>query len=119
MFLETLRAQSAERLGVLDRVKALKTDLLRIEGILQAEIEVRKVFDSIYVTMYLKHTDIYGLGFREYFAARRRQLDDIMKTCETHGLRDSGDRMDDDGMRWRMVFSADFSWFLKTAKEGA
>lgn len=103
--------RDAVRYGILNRMESLESDLLSIPGIVNVEFDIRDHSDGIrQVILIPKYSIDPSLGIFEWFDARREQLDAIIAVCKEHGLRSSGDRIEDMGSHWYIVRSCDSSW---------
>ena len=100
--------QQAMRFGILDRMQELEDDLMKVEGIVNVEFDIRDYCEIREVILIPK----YHIDFHrdDYFAARRKQLQDIAAVCLSHGLRPSGDRIEDYGEHWYIVRTCDKTW---------
>lgn len=105
--------QDARRYGILDKLQALEDDLMKIPGIINVEFDVRDYGEfgrTRFVILIPKYDIDISLEPEAYFKARRDQRQAIIDTCERHGLRSSGDPIEDMGAHWYIVRSCDASW---------
>ena len=98
----------ALRFGILDRMQALENDLSMIPGIVHTEFDIRDYRELRQVILIPKY-DI-DVNLEDYYMVRRLQLQSIFNTCEKHGLRPSGDTIEDMGEHWYIVRSCDKTW---------
>lgn len=126
--------KTAERFGTLPRLVALESDLLKIPGVVRDEFddgcylgvdnfdEIPQVcacirFSFPPFTAPAVNPDAPVRDRLESFLSachsdtQRRQncIDEIIRTAERHGLTRSGDRIEDYGAHWYIVFNA-FGW---------
>lgn len=102
-------AQTAERYGIRERLEALETDLLTINGVSSVEFDLDSIPDRIpYIIMLIG----YGIDPRreDYFPARSAMLARIVETCNTHDLHSTGDRIEDYGEHYYIVRQQGASW---------
>ena len=98
----------ALRYGILDRMQALEDDLSKIPGIVHTEFDIRDLGEIRHVILIPKY-DIPATT-PDYFSVRRLQLQTIFNVCEKHGLRPSGDPVEDMGEHWYIVRTCDKTW---------
>lgn len=109
----------AKRFGILDRMQALEDDLMKIDGIVNIEFDIRDCCEIRHVIL-IPQYDI-DVRREDYFDARRKQLNEIVAVCKAHGLLNSGDRIEDYGAHWYIVRTCDDEWdaaFEKCTTEG-
>jgi hypothetical protein len=98
----------ARRFGILDRMQALENDLCEIKGIIHVEFDIRGYNEFRQVILIPKY-DILAAN-PDYFAVRRLLLQSIFNACEKHGLRPSGDTVEDMGEHLYIVRTCDSAW---------
>lgn len=99
---------AAERFGILDRLQALESDLLKIDGISNIEFDIANYREVHQVIIVLKYDA--GAFDKGYYARRNRQLIAILTACVIHDLRNSGDRIEDYGEHWYIVRDCGETW---------
>jgi len=103
--------KDAVRWGILDKMEALEKDLLRIQGIVCVEFDIRGYGDGIRQVILIPQYFVDpALEVARYYEARYQQLVSILTTCADHNLYPSGDRIEDMGQHWYIVRSCGPSW---------
>lgn len=107
--------KKAERLGILDKLRALDSDLLQVEGISGIEYDLDGYADLGQVILIPR----YDAGKLDdgYYRRRSQQLVKILSVCSLHGLRPSGDTIEDYGEHWYIVRDTDNTWPLVKAQQ--
>ena len=102
--------KDAIRYGILDKMMSLESDLVQIHGIGHVEFDIRDYGELHQVILIPEYKiDPAKEGFA-YFAARTKLVDDIVNVCSSHGLKRSGDRIEDMGCHLYIVRDCDKTW---------
>lgn len=100
----------ARERGILDRMEALETDLMKIEGIVEIPVDLDNYGDSgMYQVILVPKYDI-DVRREDYFEARMQQRKVIIETCMRHDLWPTGDRIEDYGEHWYFVRQCGKTW---------
>ena len=126
--------KTAEHFGLLPRLTTLEKDLLQIPGVVRDSLDegcylgvdnfsdIPQVCACIafsfppFVAPEYDESDTIRERAEKFTAAseahsqlRRNCLQSIIETCQRHGLTRSGDRIEDYGAHWYIVFNA-YNW---------
>lgn len=100
----------AIRYGILDKMLGLESDLMKISGIVHVEFDIRDYAEIGQVILIPEYSiDPAKEGFA-HFAARTKLVDEIVTVCSSHGLKRSGDRIEDMGSHLYIVRNCDETW---------
>ena len=113
MLYDNRSEKDAIRYGILDRMEALENDLMKAEGIVDVEFDIRDYGDPalwrhpqiILVPKY--HIPVTS---ETYFDDRKKQLENIFGVCLSHDLHSTEDRVEDMGAHWYIVRKCGKSW---------
>lgn len=100
--------QQAAEFGILDKMQALETDLLKIEGVSDIDFDL-DYYDEIHQVILIPRYNVPD-GPGNWFKLRANQLARIVEVCENHGLLNSGDRIEDYGEHWYIVRNCSIGW---------
>lgn len=100
--------EAAARFGILDRMTALESDLLQIEGISDIDFDLSVYPDCRQVIIVPKYDA--GALDKQYYTRRHKQLLAILTVCVVHDLRNSGDRIEDYGEHLYIVRDCGATW---------
>ena len=100
--------RQAERLGILDRLQAIETELLRFPTITDVDFDVSN-YDEIPQVIVLARYEIYARN-PKYIRLRHNTLSYILTVCAQHDLWPSGDRTEDQGEHWYIVRNIGDTW---------
>ena len=100
--------KKAERLGILDKMISLESDLLLIDGICDIEYDIDGYEDLGQIILIPR----YDAGELDggYYTRRAEQLSKLLIVCGAHGLYKTGDKIEDYGEHWYIVRNADETW---------
>lgn len=100
--------KDAARWGILDRIQALEDDLMKITGIVHVDFDIRDYGETWQVILIPEYKIDCDPGL--YFKTKFAQLDTFLDVCTKHGLKPSGDVLEDMGQHWYIVRSCDKTW---------
>ena len=100
--------KKAEQFGILERMRLLESDMLKIDGISDINFDIDN-FKEIHEVILIPRYDAGPLD-GQYYARRREQLAKILLECAKHDLHDSGDRIEDYGEHWYIVRTCGKTW---------
>ena len=98
----------AERFGILGRMERLEADLMRIEDIGTIYYSLESFADHGMLILLPKY--VIDVNRADYYAARGRQLDEIISVCAKHDLHRTSDRIEDYQDRWYIVMRCGEAW---------
>lgn len=107
----------AERLGILERLKAFEADLLKIKDIEYEEFSDGINFDLTPLLSVISQVIIipkYNIGADrdDYWEARDNLRATVVGLAKQYDLHKSGDRIEDYGVHFYFVFNCGSSWNL-------
>lgn len=98
-----------EQYNLNDKIEKLTKDLLSIPHAVDVEYDLDGFLDNIGDFIFLVKYDI-PVSLDDYFLVRHRLVQNVIETADKHGLRLSGDRIEDYGQHFYFVFYHDNSW---------
>lgn len=98
--------KTAERFGILKRIKVLEADLLKIDGVTEVDFDLDGFYDNLQQVIFLAKYKI-SISDPNYFTKRKWLKTDVVKTAEEHGLKLAGDEIEDYGEHFYFVFQTD------------
>ena len=103
--------QTAERFGILDRLNAFEQALLSIPGVTGSDVDMDLDgwYDNIRQVIIVPGYHIDALG-AAWYQQRREMISRIVETAAAHGLRRTGDPLEDYGEHLYMVYACDDTW---------
>lgn len=105
--------KTAETFGILEKMQALENDLLKIGGISECNFSIDNFWNGFatnHVILVPKYSIPSKLPVGDYFAARRKQLQEIIDVCKQHDLTTTGDIIEDHGEHWYIVRKCGNTW---------
>lgn len=103
--------QTADRFGILDRLTAFEQALLTIPGVTGSDVDMdlNGWYDSIRQVIIIPgyRIDAHGAA---WFQQRREMISKITQTAAAHGLRRTGDPLEDYGEHLYMVYACNDTW---------
>ena len=78
------------------RVEELKRDLLAVDGVVDVEFDLDGFWDNMGQVIFLPKYSI-PVHSEDYYQRRRAMIVRILEVCAKHGLKRSGDRIEDYG----------------------
>lgn len=96
--------KTAERYGVLERIKSIETDISEIEYVSGVEFDLDGFYDDFDQVIILVKYDI-PIASDTYFTARIALLSSVIAKAKQHGLKRTEDRIEDYGEHFYFVFS--------------
>lgn len=103
-------AMIAERYGIVEKCASLERDLLSIDGVTSVEFDLNGFLDDIHQVIVLVGYDFHIVTSKLRFAV------DVMNMAYLHGLKDSGDRIEDYGEHLYLVCNCGSSWLRNSKK---
>ena len=94
----------AKRFGVLERIEALRADLLLCRFVQQVEFGFIAVDDKLYQLIVLTKYDI-PRSSPTYYPDRPDLLEDVLHVAKEHGLSIGDDLIEDRGTHFYFVFT--------------
>ena len=108
---------TAERYGILGRIKSIEADLKQITFVEDVEFDLDGFYDNLDTVIILVKYDI-PLASETYFKDRRTLLASVVEQAKEHGLKRTIDRIEDYGAHFYFVFEiADKEKFYGDRKE--
>lgn len=92
-----------------DKIEKLTEDLLKIPYAVDVEYDLDGFLDNIGDFIFLVKYDI-PVSLPDYFKVRQRFVHNVIEVADKHGLRKSGDSIEDYGQHFYFVFYHDKSW---------
>ena len=99
--------QIAKEFNILERVKKLENDLLKIKGVSSVEFDLCGFYDDIYQVIFLTEYDI--LVDNDYFKNRKELINRVLETAKENGLTKE-DPIQDYGKTFYFVTRCDKDW---------
>lgn len=101
------RAQkTAETFGILEKVKKLERDLLKVNGVTEVDFDLDNLHDGLKQVIFLTRYDIPA-NSENYFGLRQQLIVDVLEVAKNNGLRRTGDRIEDYGEHFYFVTAMD------------
>lgn len=88
--------RTADAFGITYRVEELKRDLLAVDGVVDVEFDLDGFWDNMGQVIFLPKYSI-PVQLEDYYQRRRAMIIRILEVCAKHGLKRSGDRIEDYG----------------------
>lgn len=95
---------TAERYGILQRIKSIEADLLQIKFAVGVEFDLDGFYDDLDTVIILVKYDI-PIASDTYFEDRKTLLISVIEKVKEHGLKRTTDRIEDYGAHFYFVFS--------------
>ena len=92
-----------------DKIENLTKDLLSIPHAVNVEYDLDSFVDNMPIVIFLVKYDI-PVTLDDYYKVRHRLVQNVLETADKHGLRPSGDRIEDYGEHFYFVFYHDKTW---------
>lgn len=108
--------QIAERFGVDDKIRKLRSELLEIPHVTEVDFDLNGFIDDIHQVIFLLKYDI-PVGLEDYFNERKMLVDSALQTAQQNGLSRTGDRIEDYGEHFYFVTKCDGSWELNEEED--
>ena len=103
--------RTAEKFGVLDRIRKLETELSGIERVVNVEFDLNSLESHVWQVIFLLKYDVRAsLPDDEYWNARWKIIDDAIAVARRNDLSNSGDRIEDMGEHFYFVRNCGDSW---------
>lgn len=99
----------AEKFGIDDKIRKLKSDLLKIPHVIEVDFDLNGFNDDLNQVIFLLKYDI-PVGSKNYFGERERLIDRALQTAQQNGLSRTGDSIEDYGEHFYFVTKCDDSW---------
>lgn len=95
---------TAERYGILQRIKSIEADLLQIKFAVGVEFDLDGFYDDLDTVIILVKYDI-PIASDTYFKDRKTLLISVIEKVKEYGLKRTTDRIEDYGAHFYFVFS--------------
>jgi len=103
----------AAAFNIMDLMDALEADLLKLDYVPEVEFDIDGFWDDIFQVILIPKYDIPP-GLPNYYTIRRKALESIIHTAESHGLRLTGDTIEDMGEHFYIVMACDKRWIERS-----
>ena len=100
--------QIAKEFNILEKVKKLENDLLKIKGVSSVEFDLCGFYDDIYQVIFLTEYDI--LVDNDYFKNRKELINRVLETAKENGLTKTEDIIEDFGASFYFVTRCNKDW---------
>ena len=105
--------KDAIRYGILDKMESLERDLMKVEGIVSVDFDIRDYGDPAlwrYPQIILVPKYNIPVTWETYFDDKQQQLENIRGVCLSHDLYSSDDIIEDYGNHWYIVRNCGKTW---------
>lgn len=99
----------AEKFGIDDKIRKLKSDLLNIPHVTEVDFDLNGFNDCLNQVIFLLKYDI-PVESKNYFGERKSLIDRALQTAQQNGLSRTGDSIEDYGEHFYFVTKCDGSW---------
>lgn len=91
---------TATRIGVLDKVDSLISQLAEIEGMVGVDIDLDSLEELNYVSLLPHWDESKYLAQDDFYNRRLAFLNEVLRICKEHGMTRTEDRLEDYGGGW-------------------
>ena len=95
--------ETAKRFGILERIEALRADLLLCKFIEKVEFDLSGFYDNLNQVIILTKYDI-PTSSPTYYPDRHDLIESVLHIAQEHGLSRTGDMIEDYGKHFYFVF---------------
>lgn len=100
---------TAKHFGILEKMKELERELLKIEGVPEIDFDLDGFWSDIFYMCLIPKYEI-PISTPDYYEQRRKRLRKILDVCAKFDLSPSVDRIEDYGEHWYIVMRCGNAW---------